>query len=394
MLHSDRGHLEYYKKFGISPVRYDLSDLAAHFDRRSSLYRQLGLPEVAIRGCRVLEVAPGSGHNSLFLAQAHPASLDLVEPNPAGIADIGATYRQYKAPCTEPVLHEVTLQNFTPDGLYDLVLCENWLGALPDERELIKKLASMVSVGGAMVMTFVPHSGFMPNVLRKLMADKIAPSDMDFEAKTELFVRAFAPHLETIKSMTRSHVDWVRDCMINPHYLNVALPLDAVLADIGADMEILGSSPMFNSDWRWFKSLHGDARKFNEGFRDSYIANSHNFVDYRQVYAPRTAAENSKLETVCGDLHEAAVALEKHLVQGGGWNGDAASRVLQLIEDAAHELSAVSLHFSDALKEAGDALASDGLDADAVARQKHFNALFGRETVYISFTRRINGVIG
>jgi 2-polyprenyl-3-methyl-5-hydroxy-6-metoxy-1,4-benzoquinol methylase len=394
MLHSDCGHLEYYKKFAISPVRYDLSDLGAHFDRRSSLYRQLGLPEVAIRGCRVLEVAPGSGHNSLFLAQARPASLDLVEPNPAGIADIRATYSQYDAPCTEPTLHEKTLQDFEPDGLYDLVLCENWLGALPDERELIKKLASMASLGGALVMTIVPHSGFMPNVLRKLMADKIAAPDMDFDAKTELFVKAFGPHLATIASMTRSHVDWVRDCMINPHYLNVALPLDTVLADIGADMELLGSSPTFNTDWRWFKSLHGEARQFNESFRDSYVANSHNFVDYRQLYAPRTESENSKLETVCDDLHGAAVALEKNLMQGGDWNGADATRVLQLIEDAALELSTVSPHFSDALKEAGDALASDNLDAAAVANQKHFNALFGRETVYVSFTRRTNGVQG
>lgn len=391
MLHSDSGHLEYYKKFGISPVRYDLSDLGAHFDRRSSLYRHLGLPEIAIRGCRVLEVAPGSGHNSLFLAQARPASLDLVEPNPAGIEDIRATYSQYDAPHTDPVLHEVPLQEFEPEGLYDLVLCENWLGALPDERELIKKLASMVSVGGALVMTIVPHCGFMPNVLRKLMADKIAAPDMNFDTKTELFVKAFGPHLATIKSMTRSHIDWVRDCMINPHYLNVALPLDTVLADIGADMEILGSSPVFNTDWRWFKSLHGVARQFNESFRDSYIANCHNFVDYRQLYAPRAASENAPLEDTCGALHAAAVALEKKLSLGGGWEGDDSARVLTLIDDLAHVLSAVSPHFSDALKEAGDALSSDGLDAAAVAKQRHFNALFGRETVYVSFTRLVSG---
>ena len=66
------GHLEYYTRYGINPVRYDLSDLQLHLDRRGSLYRTLGVTPLAVRGARVLEVAPGTGQNSLYLARLAP----------------------------------------------------------------------------------------------------------------------------------------------------------------------------------------------------------------------------------------------------------------------------------------------------------------------------------
>ena len=387
MVYSDKGHLDYYKAFNISPVRYDVSNLRTHFDRRASLYRQLGLPEVAFRGSRVLEVASGSGSNSLYLSKIHPKSLELVEPNPTAIKDIRKTQETYGVGGTRPILHENILQNFTPEILYDVVICENWLGAKPDERTLIKKLTTFVAPGGALVLTIVPLSGFMPNILRKLMADRIVSPDMNFDAKTDLMLQAFSPHLSTIKDMTRSYTDWVHDCMINPHYLNVALPLNIVLKDIGKTMDALGSSPSFNTDWRWFKSLHGSARNFNKQFLENHICNTHNFIDYRYVYPPRLAAENQTLENECTALHQNSIELEKSLTQGLGWRHSNADELLKNLDRAAQELSVISKHFSDALKEAGDVLAADSLNAAMIANQKYFCSLFGRETVYVSFTR-------
>ena len=39
-----RGHLDYYLRHGLNPVRYEMTDLRRHLDRRASLYRMLGLP--------------------------------------------------------------------------------------------------------------------------------------------------------------------------------------------------------------------------------------------------------------------------------------------------------------------------------------------------------------
>ncbi len=61
-------HLEFYQKHKISPVRQDISDLQSHFQRRKALYFHLGIMPNGIRDRKVLEVAPGSGHNSLYTA--------------------------------------------------------------------------------------------------------------------------------------------------------------------------------------------------------------------------------------------------------------------------------------------------------------------------------------
>lgn len=387
MTYSDQGHLDYYKKFGISPVRYDLSDLDAHFDRRASLYRHLGLPEVAFRGAKVLEVAPGSGHNSLFVAQAQPATLDLVEPNPTGIRDIEETYAAQNLSLTQPTLHEQTFQEFEAGTRYDIVICENWLGSLPDERRMIGKLASLVAPRGVLVMTIVPPGGFLPNVLRKLMADRIVSADMPFEQKTDVLVKAFGPHLATIDGMTRSHRDWVRDCMINPHYLNVVLPLETVLAEVGSQLDILGSSPDFHTDWRWFKNLWGDQRSYNQAFEKSYVRNIHNFVDYRYIFDERTEEQNGELGDLFLKLHTAAIEIERRPGNEQVWGGSTVETFVELLAHVRKTLAKVSEHLSDALGEAGECLTSDTLDAETIADQKYMNRLFGRETIYVSLTR-------
>ena len=64
--------LEYYIREGISPVHYDLSDLNKHFQIRASLYRLLGVIHSFFKGKDILEVAPGSGHNSIYTATLLP----------------------------------------------------------------------------------------------------------------------------------------------------------------------------------------------------------------------------------------------------------------------------------------------------------------------------------
>ena len=118
-------HLDYYIKHNISPVRYDLSSVDAHFERRASLYRSLGLLPLTFRHADVLEVAVGSGQNSFYVASLQPRSLTLLEPNPRGIADIQALYGNQKIPHTAPTLIEKKLEDFqrTNAGC-----CASWAG--------------------------------------------------------------------------------------------------------------------------------------------------------------------------------------------------------------------------------------------------------------------------
>jgi hypothetical protein len=313
-----------------------------------------------------------------------PAYFELIEPNPTAIKDIESLYAKFELPHTVPVLQAMQLEGFEPQRRYDIVICENWIGDLPHELKLIRKLADLVRPGGVLAMTLTPMIGLLPNVMRKLLALRLVEKDMPFAEKVARLTEIFGPHLSTIQNMTRSHRDWVMDVLLNPHYLNIILPLDAVIAEIGSRAEVLATVPRFSTDWRWFKSLVAGERRFNASFQASYISNLHNFVDYRREFTARTAEQNQILDSICRDFRTAGLAWQAAYDSTGGSDPSAAATIGQSIRRLGRELGAIDAELGVAFEELRDVWDKPHLDAGSVGGMKHFNGLFGRETVYVS----------
>lgn len=377
--------LDYYREHGISPVRYEMGDLNAHLDRRDFLYRTLGLPPTAFKGCAVLEVAAGSGQNSLYVASRMPAVYDLVEPNPVGLRDIQAAYAGFPLPHTSPRLMAEQFESFTPDRAYDIVICENWLGGAANETALLGKLASHLAPGGVLVATFVPYSGFAPNVARHALAQRLLDQqrgEMSYEAQTEFLVGVFGRHLSTMPAMTRSHQDWVKDSMLNTAWLPVALPLGRVIESIGPEMEALAFSPSFDVDWRWFKTGAGEGRRLNEIAQENYLANLHNFLDWRTTRPARPAEDNLELDGKFQELHAAVTGwVSTRDAEGRGQIERALGAIVQ-------GLSRLDPDLSEAFGEALALWRKPEIVAEELRDLPKFGPLFGREAVYGSFTRR------
>lgn len=374
------GHLDYYTRHGINPVRYDTSDLGRHLERRASLYRALGLTPLALRGARVLEVAPGTGQNSLHVARQRPASLTLVEPNPVARRDITAVYAE---PGASPIGAEVVackFEAFETDELFDVVVCENWLGDSDHERGLLRKLGTMVADGGLLAVTAVSPVGVLPNLLRRALSNRLASPDEPFAARTAVLSRAFGPHLRTIAGMTRNVTDWVHDTVMNPAYLGIILTVPMVLGELGDSFDVLGTSPRFGTDWRWFKALCGAGREFNRHALGEYHAGLHNFLDHRTVLPPRSPARNAELES-------AALAVADSLVQWEAGRGDA-DAVEAAVRKLLTGIADLPAAYSAALDEFLDAFAAPRITPEDVAGLPHFGPLFGRETIYLSFEKR------
>lgn len=387
-LYSDTGHLAYYLKHGLSPTRYDTRDLAAHLQRRESLYRSLGLPPIAFKDARVLEVAAGTGQNSVYVACCRPAMLTLLEPNPVAREQLTNTYAGLQLPHTKPQVEATMFQDFAARQPYDIVICENWLGHLPGDRALVHKLGTVVAPGGALVMTVIPMTGFVANVVRKITADLAVESSDPFEVKSQQLVEAFARHLSTIKGMTRSPASWVHDCMLNPHFLNVVMPLDVILAELGDDLTLLGTNPVFHVDWRWFKTLHGNERRFNETMAESFVRNAHNFIDYQHTFAPRDPDENRVLQDAARAVHAAALAAEKQIEITDGENVDRQDLLSALSRFVAC-VNKFDTGLGGAFAEAASLLAKPTLSVRDVAGMQRFASVFGRETIYTSLTRAL-----
>jgi 2-polyprenyl-3-methyl-5-hydroxy-6-metoxy-1,4-benzoquinol methylase len=374
-------HLDYYRRHGINPVRYEMGDLRRHLDRRDSLYRTLGVTPLAVRGARVLEVAPGTGQNSLHVARLGPASLTLVEPNPAGVRDVSALYATPGLSPVRPELVESRLEEFEPDDRFDLVICENWLGHSAHERKLLRKLGRLVADRGLLVITTVAPAGVLPNVLRKALACRLDDSAAPFAERTAVLSAAFGPHLRTLPAMTRTTTDWVQDNVMNPAFLGVILPIPTVLADLGGHFDVLGSSPRFAAEWRWFKSLCGAGREFNDHFLAEYHRSLHNFFDHRRVLPPRDPERNRQFEAAAWEVAERVGELERAQT-------DTATRaVADSVERVLAGMTNLPGEWSAALAEFLEAFADPGLTPDRVAGMGQFGALFGRETVYLSLER-------
>jgi len=384
------GHLAFYTRHGISPVRYASADLGEHFQRRDALYRALGLPPVAFKGARVLEVAPGSGQNSLYIACRHPAAYELVEPNPTGLGDIEAAYAALDAPHTAPTLRPVLFEDYEAAAPFDIVLCENWLGSLPNELYLIRKLAGLVASGGVLVVTAVPLAGFFPNVMRKLLALRLTEAGADFETTTARLLAAFSPHLSTIAGMTRSHRDWVHDCLINPHYLHVALPFDTLLSTVGADMAVLASCPRFTTDWRWFKAMTGDARDYNGRFLAAAAANIPSFLDYRREFPALAEEAAGPLSALFATGYQQALAWQAaHLAEAREDREAARVGLGETLESLGQALAFLDPGYRSAYEELRALWDETEITPEAVAGLRRFGGLFGRETVYVSLTRAL-----
>jgi hypothetical protein len=282
-------------------------------------------------------------------------------------------------------VHPVKLQDFAPGRQFDIVICENWLGSLPSETELIGSLAELTAPDGVMVMTVVPEAGFFANIMRHCMAVRLDDPTETFETRTHRLVEVFGPHLATMAAMTRSHEDWVRDCLLNPHYLHVALPLETALVAVGPDLQALATQPVFRSDWRWFKQLSGGARAFSERLLADYQRNLHNLIDHRQTFAPREGPENEALAGAFAELYRAALAWrEAYVVDDSGRERPARVALGTCLSAIERELAPVAPALAQAVAEIAALWSPDRLDGRAISAAPLFGPLFGRETLYLS----------
>jgi len=376
-------HLEFYLEHNISPVSQDISDLSKHFDRRGSLYRYLGLPKIFFSGRDVLEVGPGSGHNSLYVASCQPKSFDLLEPNPAGQQGITQLYDQLAIDHATPTLIKQRLEDFAPQRKYDVAISECWLGVSRHERDMMIKLASCVKPGGILITTLASPIGAVPNTLRRILGDMLIRECTSIEEKTDVLVRAFGSHLATMKDMTRPYEDWVQDSLLNPGFLTICPTPAMFMEDLGDAFSIHNSYPRFNADWRWYKSLYGENKRLNEQFMESYFMNCHNFYDYNDLFAQRDPAGNIALEDASFRLLSMVVDMEEKDA------GIPFAELSGVVKEIQAQLASISPDWADGVEEWLSLFLSKKVTVEQVSGMQKMKPVFGRELLYVSAIREV-----
>jgi len=373
--------LNYYLDKGISPVNYYANNINEHLARRKSLYDMLGMPSLAIRDSHILEVAAGSGQNSLYISAQRPKEFVIVEPNPAALKQIKENFASSPDHYTLPKVLPLKIEEFKPLSNFDIVICENWLGSSNDDINLLNRISKFVSSNGILIITILSIVGWLPNLIRYMLLRFLLTSykgQLSYDDKFEIAFSAFEKHLNTLSSMTRSKEDWIRDNMINPTYLDQGLTLELVIRNIQTNgFSVLSTSPQFFSEWRWFKQLGLDPIEKNIAAVNAQCLNNFMFLDYRfsESNHPNPNFDSMKFGIICDSILS-SIQLNQNK---------------KVMFDKISELSSIFEVFFPSLysclAEALQLLSQESISIEEVASMENFKNWFGRETLYLSLQR-------
>ena len=374
-----RPFVDFYSEHRISPVSQDLSDLKKHFERRESLYLQLGLPPFFIQGKSVIEFGPGGGHNALYTARLKPARYLLVEANPTGIARLKENLSLEPAAGIKTEITECMIEDFRAKERFDLVLCEGVIPGQIDPAGFTRHVASFAKPGGMVVVTCADGLSFFSETLRRIMARLAAPEDLSLDQRIEILTPVFAPHLASLPGASRPIRDWIADNLLQPihgEYFSISQAIEA----LSPGLDPHGSSPSFFTDWRWYKDLHGPRKGRAAPFLDSFQAQAHNLLDRRFVHPPRTPRENLPLIQACEELFSAHLSLQSE-------PAEKLPTLAPLIRETAGLARFFSPQTADSIDEFLRGM-DHFQDAGIFPELPLFTPFFGRGQQYLSFVRR------
>jgi len=254
--------LSYYQKNKVNPVFIETrgKKWEKHISVRVNLYENhLKLPISWFEGKRILEFGPNGGENSLILAM-YGAQISLVEPHKMIHKRIRTLYNEASL---EDYLLNIdirTLEQYKDDELYDLVIAEGFIHALPDRLEVIRKLCSFSS--NFVIFTYNEKPGWFFESLKRAVFKKIMDlcelSNSNWEKTLDLACKIFLDSYEKLGS-ARSFDSWVRDILLNPagtskifNSLNQLFPIFKKL-----NFEYYSGSPVWDLRYghKWYKDV-------------------------------------------------------------------------------------------------------------------------------------------
>ncbi len=284
----------FYEANHISPVSQDISDINKHYQRRESLFRSLGILPNLVRNSKVLEFGPGSGHNALYTASLSPELYELVDGNLKGVRDTRARLESFGIDRIK--IHHALFTEYQSDNKFDIVWAE---GCLPHQTQpipLLEHMASFVVVGGCLCVSISNGISYLSETIRRLFRDRFLQALGDIHEQVRELTPYIESHLHYLRGMSRPVEDWILDNIVQPLRDRRLLSIPEVIACLNGEFDVYGSSPRFLTDWRWYKEIVGDERKFSELALDNYYKNNLNLLDYRFNFPEHSRAYGEKLE--------------------------------------------------------------------------------------------------
>jgi 2-polyprenyl-3-methyl-5-hydroxy-6-metoxy-1,4-benzoquinol methylase len=386
--------LKFYEKHGISPVSQDIGDIGLHFHRRIGLYRTLGITPLFFKNRDVLEVAPGSGYNSIVTASFGANCYDLVEPNIVGFSEMISLFEKHEIKDTSVHFFNSRLEDFVEKREYDIVLCEGLIPGLDNQDEFILSLASRVRSGGVLVVTCADVVSLFYETLRRYLSRILTSHSLEKDtfgssAILPILTETFKPHMATLSGKSRPAEDWVYDTLLNPAASNIAVKefsIERCLCHLSDSFWYYGSSPNFLSHMCWYKEIERESKEYNSAIIKSYKEQQHNLLHYKEV-GKSNIATNEKISSLCLEFTKCVDAID--IANPGQFSQ---ARIIENIAPVKELLSIVRgiklFKSESAISEFLNLFRKDLIpSAKEISEVKDFSTAFGRGQQYISMVK-------
>jgi len=301
--------VHFYSSLGIIPTRQDISNLRQHIERRQSLYCHLGLPPIAVCNASVIEFGPGSGHNAVVTGLLGPRRYVLVDGNPPSLKSTSKLLKQY-CPKLQFDLQHSSILKFKSEEKFDIVLCEAVIPTQDKPPSFLRHVSRFVRPGGVLVITCMDAISLLPEMLRRWLAWDLVKNISEFDAKVARLAEFFRPDLAALPGMSRRPEDWVIDQILHP-WTGPLFSIPEAVTALGRHATVLGSSPRFLIDWRWYKNIFGPQCTDNSFAMNSYYEQGLNLIDWRVALAPTPQEVVRRVERLAQAIFDGIFARER-----------------------------------------------------------------------------------
>jgi ubiquinone/menaquinone biosynthesis C-methylase UbiE len=379
---SDRPYLDYYLANKIIPVRQDISDLTKHFRRRQALYRHLNILPLTVRGKKVIEFGPGTGDNAVYTAALRPSLYVFVDANPMSIEHIRKKADSGMLPAGSIEYFEGDVMSFDSPPHFDLVLCEGIVHAQRDPKAFLQHMARVAGPDGIVVATTHSAVSLFPEYCRRIIYPIFASETPERSALLERVVSFFQRDLAFLPGMSRLPEDWAQDNIMHPwpDAEQVVFTIEDAIVALDSDFDILGTSPQFIQDWRWYKAIATDSTSVNQHAIAESRKWSFALLDHRELPAAGVQADTD-LELKCRE------AINRCNVAWRSKKHDDIQNFLEIVDLLTKRLTVSAPRTSKSLHDFSAGVRGM-LGGEKWADFGDFRSLFGRAQQYVSFVRR------
>lgn len=301
--------LEYYRSNAISTGHGVDAEWDKHIARRRKLYRQLGIPILALKDTYILEIGPGEGHNALpLLTEWQATHIDLLEPNETARRELQEKFRNKDVPSDKYTIYSNALEEYHTSKKYDIVITEGFLQYEENWQECLTMIEKLAHKDSIVIVTCTDEISYYVEKMKRGVMQYLVADVEEHEEKVKILAQIMQPQLNMLKGVSRAIEDWIEDQFFYP-IGNELMTIGKAIDYYKDTFDVLGASQNIFVDYSWYKDFEYD---YLSSYRRQYDEKKHMFlVAGDDCEVVRTAEENRQLEEAVTHANMTAMKIEE-----------------------------------------------------------------------------------